>query len=97
MRLGAVLKGLVKELKMKAEITSIEQVSNERVKVTALVYWRGLPRPNYQANETDEEYAKRVEPIAKELESYNNLHLGWAQLSQEVEKGAIPKVEEYDT
>lgn len=82
---------------MKTNITSIEQVNHECVKITALVYWRGLPRPNYEQKETDEEYTNRVAPIAEELNSYNNLHLGLAKLAQEIGQIKIPKVDEYDT
>ena len=82
---------------MKTKITSIEQVNNECVKVTAIVYWRGLPHPDYQGNETDEHYAARVSPIANELDCFNNLHIGWAELKQEVDLVKIPTVAEYDT
>jgi len=82
---------------MKTEIITIEQQDNECVKVTALVYWRGLPRPNYSDNETDEQYFTRVLPIAQEIDAYNNLHLGWAELKQSADKITTPKVDEYDT
>jgi hypothetical protein len=82
---------------MKTQITSIETINDECVKVTAVVYWRRLPSPDYQNNETDEQYSARVLPIAKEIESYNNLHLGWAEIKQEVDKVKIPTVAEYDS
>ena len=69
---------------MKVKIISIQNQSSECVQITANVYWRGLPKPNYADNETDEQYANRVATVAKELESYENLHLGWAELSQEI-------------
>ena len=34
--------------------------------------------------------------IKKEIEAYDNLHLGWATLTQGVEVTKIPKVAEYD-
>jgi len=82
---------------MKTNIITVENVNSECMKITALVYWRGLPRPNYEKNETDKQYAARVLPIAQDIESYNNLHIGWAELRQDVDKIKIPKVDEYDT
>jgi len=83
---------------MKTIIQSIEDTGNsDYVKITALVYWRGLPPPRYSDNETDEQYSERVMPIALDLNSYNNLHLGWADLHQFVDEVSIPKVNEYDT
>ena len=82
---------------MRVNITNIKEYSDEAVEITALVYWRGLPKPNYSENETDEEYATRVQSIAKEIDNYNNLHIGWAELEQEIRAIKIPKVEDYDT
>lgn len=82
---------------MKIEITSIKANSGDCVEITALVYWRGLPRPNYEQKETDEQYAARVVDIAKDINSYNNLHIGWAELKQETDIIKIPTVEEYDS
>ena len=81
---------------MRGQIREIKQ-HTEGLEVTMIVYWRGLPRPNYTDNETDEQYADRVAPIAKELDGYNNLHIGWATLKQEPDLIKIPTVEEYDT
>ena len=82
---------------MRMQITDIKAVSNEAVEITALVYWRGLPKPDYQGKETDGQYAARVAPIAKEIDCYNNLHIGWAKMEQEMDIIKIPTVEEYDT
>ena len=82
---------------MKAQILEIKEQNSESTIITLKVYWRGLPRPYYQDNETDAQYTARVKPIAEELGCYNNLHLGWAELTQELDLVKIPKVQEYDT
>ena len=82
---------------MKIQITNIGELNNEAVEIKATVYWRGFPRPNYEANETDEEYAERVKHIAKDINAYDKLHLGWATLTQETDVIKIPTVAEYDT
>jgi hypothetical protein len=82
---------------MKTEITTINHINNECVEITALVYWRGLPRPHYEDNETDDQYFTRVLPIAQELDTYNNLHVGFAELKQDIDHIKIPKVADYDT
>jgi len=81
---------------MRGQIKEIKQHS-EGLEVTMVVYWRGLPRPDYQGKETDEQYATRVAPTAKDIDGYNNLHIGWATLEQEPDIMKIPTVEEYDT
>ena len=81
---------------MKAQILEIKDQDADGVIITAKVYWRGLPRPDYQGKETDKQYAERVKSIADEIDSYNNLHVGWANLSQELDLIEIPKVDEYD-
>ena len=82
---------------MKAQILEIKDQDSESTTITIKVYWRGLPQPDYQGKETDEQYAKRVKPIADEINSYNNLHIGWANLTQELDLITIPKIDEYDT
>lgn len=82
---------------MKVHIKSIKDYSDEAVEITALVYWRSLPRPDYENNETDEKYTTRVGSIAKDINGYNNLHIGWAELKQESIDLKMPKVDEYDT
>ena len=84
---------------MRIEITNIKGVNNESVEITAIVYWRGLPKPyTFKGEqETDEQYAIRAEPVAKELTSFNNLHIGRAELYQGVRITTVPKVDEYDT
>jgi len=82
---------------MKAKILEIRDQDADGVTIVAKVYWRGLPRPNYEAHETDKQYEERVKPIAEELDSYNNLHVGWVNLSQSIDLTIIPKVDEYDT
>jgi len=82
---------------MKAQILEIKEQDSESTIITVKVYWRGLPRPDYQGKETDEQYAERVKLIADEIDSYNNLHIGWANLTQELDLIKIPKVDEYDS
>lgn len=74
---------------MRTEITAIEQVNSECVRITAVVYWRGIPKPNQ--DESYEDWAKRVKPIADEIRDYNNLHIGWAQLHQKTDNTKVPK------
>jgi len=81
---------------MEAQILEIKDQDSDSTIITVRVYWRGLPRPDC-GKETDEQYAERVKPIAKEIDSYNNLHIGWANLTQELDLIKIPKVDEYDT
>lgn len=62
--------------------------------VRAIIHWRNLPPPN--ENETDLHYAERVKDIAVDIDGYNNLHIGHAELVQEPGKPMeIPKVEDY--
>jgi len=82
---------------MKGQITEIKERGTEGLEVTMVVYWRGFPKPDYQGKETDEQYATRVDSIAKDINGYNNLHIGWAELKQEPHIMKIPTVEEYDT
>jgi len=65
--------------------------------IKAVVRSGHLPRPDYNAEETDEQYALRVADIATDIEGFFNLHLGRAKLRQVVDKINIPRVEEYDT
>ncbi len=78
---------------MKTQIAGIEYSNFECVKVTAFVYWRNLPHPN--DGESDQDYAERVKSIAEDIAGYNNLHIGWAELTQKPEELHIPTVEEY--
>jgi Lon protease-like protein len=79
--------------------TRITQITGHEdgLEVTMVVYWRHLPRPDYEGKETDEQYAERVKGIAKDIDGYNNLHIGWADLTQEPDIMKIPTVAEYDT
>ncbi len=81
---------------MRTQITSIE-THPEGVKITAVVYWRRLPPPQYDKEETDEQYAERVKSIAQDLDGYNNLHIGWAELTQKPDMIKIPTVQEYES
>jgi hypothetical protein len=82
---------------MKILITEIKDIDNASgVQITAFVYWRGLPPPDYQNNETDEQYAARVKPIAEDIAGYSNLHIGRAELLQNAQTISIPKVSEYE-
>lgn len=81
---------------MKAKITEVRE-HQEGLEVSMVVFWRHLPPPNYRDNETDDQYAARVEPISKDIDGFSNLHVGWAELKQEPEIMRIPKVDEYDT
>ena len=69
----------------------------EGVEITAVVYSRSLPKPHYQDNETDEQYATRVATTAEDINGFCNLHIGWADLKQEPITINIPTVAEYDT
>jgi len=57
---------------MIAEITNIEQVNHECVKITATVY---CPKFGHV-----------------ELDAYNNLHVGAAELKQEIRLVNVPRV-----
>jgi len=81
---------------MKAKITGIKE-HQDGLEVTMVVFRRYLPIPNYQDNETDEQYANRVASIANEIDGFSNLHIGWAELKQEPDILTIPTVNEYDT
>jgi hypothetical protein len=69
----------------------------EGYEIKAVVFWRGLPPPDYQGRETDEEYAERVKHLALDITSCNNLHPGWAELTQELWICKVPNVAEYDS
>ena len=79
---------------MKAAIISIKS-HPEGAEITAVVYWRHLPPPDYEGKETDEQYASRVASIAKDIDGFSNLHIGWAELKQKPNLMKIPFVEEY--
>ena len=81
---------------MRTKITEIKE-HQEGLEVTIVVFPRYLPPPNYHDNETDAQYAARVASIAKEIDGYSNLHIGWAELKQEADIIKIPTVNEYDT
>lgn len=91
---------------MRTEITSIEHQNDECVRITAIVYVsRHLPEPKTKQKpvpdgesvfaETEKEYQERAKPFAENLDRYNNLHIGWAELHQDVAKTQIPHMEEY--
>ncbi len=81
---------------MRTQITEIK-THPEGVEVTAIVFWRRLPPPDYAGKETDEQYANRVKDIASDIDGHNNLHIGWAELTQKPDLMKIPHVDEYDT
>jgi len=81
---------------MRGQIKEIKEYQ-AGLEVTMILHWRGLPRPDYSNNETDEQYAARVAPMARDIDEYNNLHIGWATLEQRLDIISIPTVAEYDT
>ncbi len=77
---------------------SITEIANhpEGLEIKAIVFARYLPPPDYKENETDEQYAERVKPIAEDMDGFNNLHIGWAELKQKPDTITIPRVNDYE-
>ncbi len=80
---------------MKTSITEIK-IHPEGVEIKAIIFSRFLPPPNFKDGETDEQYAERVKAIAEDMNGFENLHIGRADLIQKPEVLKIPKVCEYD-